>query len=54
MKDIKKVVVSKKQAELLNNIFSIKVDDKYLFDNIEGKTLLDQLAGSEIEIIIEK
>ena len=54
MKDIKKVVISKKQAEMLNNIFSIKVNDKYLFNNMQGRTLLDQLIKNGAEIIIEK
>lgn len=54
MKDLKKVVISKKQEDMLNNIFSIKVNDTYVFSNEQGKTLLDQLAGSGVEVIIDK
>ena len=54
MKDLKKVVISKKQEDMLNNIFSIKVNDKYLFNNMQGRTLLDQLIENGAEVIIEK
>ena len=50
MKDLKKVAISKKQAEMLNNIFSIKVNDTYVFRSVEGKPVLDQLLKSKVDI----
>ena len=50
----KKVVLSKAQYDLLSNIFSIKVDGECLFENVEGETVLDQLIGSGVEVVIEK